>query len=207
MVLSSWLAALCKQLLYFKVTARYLGSDCGLKLGRQAAWRPGKRDLNHVPSSCLAGFLLSVVRLCVMLSLCCQAAWWHRVVSGGHLAFRSSCLAGALVAFGRQAAWWPGAHYELVSTSYLVALSRQSLRAVTARDLGSISYTVAELLGGCLLCDVDVSAGVFTLVDFYFHVAGLQPAFEEAQQQAAAAGGHYASEAQATPRVDVGDPP
>ena len=52
-----------------------------------------------------------------------------------------------------------------------------------------------------------VSAGVFTLVDFYFHFAGLQPAFEEAQQQAAAAGGHYASEAQATPRVDVGDPP
>ena len=52
-----------------------------------------------------------------------------------------------------------------------------------------------------------VSVGVFTLVDFYFHFAGLQPAFEEAQQQAAAAGGHYASEAQATPRVDVGDPP
>ena len=52
-----------------------------------------------------------------------------------------------------------------------------------------------------------MSAGVFTLVDFYFHVAGLQPAFEEAQQQAAAAGGHYASEAQATLRVDVGDNP
>ena len=51
-----------------------------------------------------------------------------------------------------------------------------------------------------------VSAGVLSLVDFYFHFAGLQPAFEEAQQQAAAAGGHYASEAQATPRVDVGDP-
>ena len=34
-----------------------------------------------------------------------------------------------------------------------------------------------------------VSAGVFTLVDFYFHFAGLQPAFEEPQQQAAAAGG------------------
>ena len=28
-----------------------------------------------------------------------------------------------------------------------------------------------------------VSAGVFTLVDFYFHFAGLQPAFEEAQQR------------------------
>ena len=52
-----------------------------------------------------------------------------------------------------------------------------------------------------------VFAGVFTLVDFYLHFDGLQPAFEEAQQQAAAAGGHYASEAQATPRVDVGDPP
>ena len=34
-----------------------------------------------------------------------------------------------------------------------------------------------------------VSAGVFTLVDFYFRFAGRQPAFEEAQQQAAAAGG------------------
>ena len=40
-----------------------------------------------------------------------------------------------------------------------------------------------------------VSAGVFTLVEFYFHFAGLQPAFEEPQQQAVAAGGHYASEA------------
>ena len=29
------------QLLCLKVTARYLGSYCGLKLGRQAAWRPG----------------------------------------------------------------------------------------------------------------------------------------------------------------------
>ena len=52
-----------------------------------------------------------------------------------------------------------------------------------------------------------VSTGVFTLVGFYFHFAGLQPAIEEALQQAAAAGGHHASEAQATPRVDVGDPP
>ena len=59
----------------------------------------------------------------------------------------------------------------------------------------------------CVFVTLMMSAGVFTLVDFYFHFAGLQPAFEEAQQQAAAAGGHYASEAQATPRVDVGDPP
>ena len=51
-----------------------------------------------------------------------------------------------------------------------------------------------------------VESGVFKLVDFYLHFDWPQPAFEEAQQQAAAAGGHYASEAQATPRVDVGDP-
>ena len=52
-----------------------------------------------------------------------------------------------------------------------------------------------------------VSADAFTFVDFCFHFAGPQPAFEEPQQQPAAAGGHCASEAQATPRVDVGDPP
>ena len=38
---SSLLAALCTQLLCLKVTARYLGSGYGFKLGRQAAWRPG----------------------------------------------------------------------------------------------------------------------------------------------------------------------
>ena len=41
MVSSSWLAALCKQLLCLKVIARYLGSGYGFKLGRQATWRPG----------------------------------------------------------------------------------------------------------------------------------------------------------------------
>ena len=51
-VSSSWLAALCKQLLCLKVTARYLGSGCGLKLGRQAAWRPG--TIGMVSSSWLA---------------------------------------------------------------------------------------------------------------------------------------------------------
>ena len=48
---------------------------------------------------------LSVVRLGSMFSLCHQAAWWHRSVSIGHVTFLSSCLAGTLVAFGRQAAW------------------------------------------------------------------------------------------------------
>ena len=80
------------------------------------------------------------------------------------------------------------------------------------------AVAVAGAFGTLVVCDGDfmrlsvsvtliVSAGVFTVVDFYFRFAGRQPAFEEAQQQAAAAGGHYASEAQATPRVDVGDPP
>ena len=53
-------------------------------------------------------------------------------------------------------------------------------------------------------------AGVFTLVGsfvfidlVYIHFAGRQPALEGSQQQAAAAGGHYALEAKATPRVDV----
>ena len=51
---------------------------------------------------------------------------------------------------------------------------------------------VAGVFGTQVVCDGDfmrlsvsvmfiVSAGVFTLVDFYFHFAGLQPAFEEAQ--------------------------
>ena len=39
----------------------------------------------------------------------------------------------------------------------------------------------------CVFVTLIVSAGVFTLVDFYF--VGLQLAFEEPQQQAAAAGG------------------
>ena len=35
------MAALCKQLLCLKVTVLHLRSGCGLRLGRQAAWRPG----------------------------------------------------------------------------------------------------------------------------------------------------------------------
>ena len=60
--------------------------------------------------------------------------------------------------------------------------------------VGALPYDLAD--GGfteiSVFVTLIVSAGVFTLVDFYFHFAGRQPAFEEAQQQAAAAGGHYA---------------
>ena len=82
MVLSSWLAALCKQLLCFKVTARYLGSDCGLILGRQAAWRLGA--IGMVSSSWLAALCRQLLCLKVTarylgsdcgLILGRQAAW------------------------------------------------------------------------------------------------------------------------------------
>ena len=43
--------------LCLKVTARYLGSGCGLKLGRQAAWRPGT------------------------IGMCRQVCWRHRASS------------------------------------------------------------------------------------------------------------------------------
>ena len=75
--------------------------------------------------------------------------------------------------------------------------------------VGALSYDLAD--GDFTKISVFVmkvaSTGGFTLVGFYMCFDWLQPAIEEALQHAAAAGGHYASEAQATPRVDVGDPP
>ena len=71
MVSSSLLAALCKQLLCLKVTARYLGSGCGLKLGRQAAWRLG--TIGMVSLSWLAALckqLLCFKSNCEVLGLC-----------------------------------------------------------------------------------------------------------------------------------------
>ena len=59
-----------------------------------------------------------------MFSLCHQAAWWHRSVSRGHVTFLSSCLAGTLVAFGRQAAWRLGV---IGMLSWLLALCKQYL--------------------------------------------------------------------------------
>ena len=71
-----------QQLLCLKVTARYLGSDCGLKLGRQAAWRLG--TIGMVSSSLLAA-------LCKQL-LCLKVI--ARYLGSG-CGFK----------FGRQAAW------------------------------------------------------------------------------------------------------
>ena len=62
-----------------------------------------------------------------------------------------------------------------------MALSRQSLPAVTARDLGS-------------------SCGAFISL-------GGSQRLKRHSSKRQLRGGHYASEAQATPRVDVGDPP
>ena len=69
MVSSSWLAALCKQLLCLKVIARYLGSGYGLILGRQAAWRLG--TIGMVSSGWFAA-------LCKQ-SLCSDCEVWARV--------------------------------------------------------------------------------------------------------------------------------
>ena len=67
---SCWLVALCWQLLCLKVTARYLGSGCELKTGRQAAWRPG--TIGMVSSSLLAALckqLLCLKSNCEVLGL------------------------------------------------------------------------------------------------------------------------------------------
>ena len=95
------LAALCKKLLCLKVTARYLGSHCGLKLGRQAAWRPG--TIGMVSSSLLAA-------LCKQL-LCLKVTTRYL---GSHCGLK----------LGRQAAWRSGT-IGMVSSSLLAALCKQ----------------------------------------------------------------------------------
>ena len=103
-----------RQLLCLKVTARYLGSGYGLKLGRQAAWRPG--TIGMVSSSLLAA-------LCKQLP-CLK-------VTALHLG------SGYGLKLGRQAAWRPGT-IGMVSSSWLAAPCKQLLCVkVTARYLGS----------------------------------------------------------------------
>ena len=86
-----------------KVTARYLGSGCGLILGRQAAWRLGA--IGMVSSGWLAA-------LCEQL-LCLK-------VTARYLG--SDCG----LKLGRQAAWRPGT-IGMVSSGWLAALCKQSL--------------------------------------------------------------------------------
>ena len=100
---SCWLAALCKQLLCLKATALHLGSDYGLKLGRQAAWRPG--IFGMVLSSWLA-------------ALCKQLLYLK--VTARYLG--SDCG----LKLGRQAAWRPGT-FGMVLSSWLAALCKQLL--------------------------------------------------------------------------------
>ena len=116
--------------------------------------------------------------------------------------------------------------FMLVSAGALVAAAADGCVLRSRDGLGLEDATVV-LAGVHVLLEVLCSAcldaapvvaplfaGVFTkvcsfvFIDLvYMHFAGLQPAFEGSQQQAAAAGGHYASEAKGTPRVDVGDLP
>ena len=84
----------------------------------------------------------------------------------------------------------PGAALASVSAAAFLLLC-----AATAGAFGTVVvvHSPFELADGgftrmSVFVTLILSAGVFTLVDFYFHFAGLQPAFEEPQQQAAAAG-------------------
>ena len=79
------MAALCKQSPCSKAAALHLGSGCGLKLGRQAAWRPGPIGL--VSSGLVAA-------LCKQL-LCLKVTVLH-------------LGSGCGLRLGRQAAWRPG---------------------------------------------------------------------------------------------------
>ena len=127
MVSSSLLAALCKRVLCFKVTARYLGSGCGLKLGRQAAWRPG--TIGMVSSSLLAA-------PCKQL-LCLK-------VTARYLG------SGCRLKLGRQAAWRPGT-IRMVLSSWLAAPCKQLLCLQVIAEtwaLATGSNSVVKLLGG-----------------------------------------------------------
>ena len=54
------------------------------------------------------------------------------------MAFRSSCLAGTLVAFGRQAAWWPGAHCAVFVKPVTPA---QEAKTVVANGAAVLTFT------------------------------------------------------------------
>ena len=85
----------------------------------------------------------------------------------------------------------PGAALASVSVAAFMLLCAATAGAFGTVVVCALPFELAD--GGFTRMSVSVtlivSAGVFTLVDLYFHFAGLQPAFEEAQQQAAAAGG------------------
>ena len=76
--------------------------------------------------------------------------------------------------------------------------------AAAAWDLVAAAFTAAAAFGAFCGTFTLVNLRIVLVGDFLFAFAGLFPV---TQQQAAAAGGHYASEAKATPRVDVGDTP
>ena len=113
-VLSSWLAALCKQLLYLEATARYLDSDCGLKLGRQAAWRPGT------------------------FGWCCQVGWRHSACNCCVLKVIARYLGSAEGLDSVVKLLGGRGTFGMVSSSWLAALCKQLLcLKVIAKYLGS----------------------------------------------------------------------
>ena len=127
MVSSSWLAASCKQLLCLRATALHLGFDCGLRLGRQVAWRLGTSWM--VLSSWLAALCKQ------LLYLKATARYWD-----------SDCG----LKLSRQAAWRPGTFGWCCQVGWRHSASNCCVLKVIARYLGSAegSDSVVKLLGG-----------------------------------------------------------
>ena len=149
---SCWLAALC-----IKRLRCNLGPGCGLKLGRQAAWRPG---ISVGGVTFCGGTVQAVAEFkgdCVALGLglwaqtrssSCLAAGSFRigvVRFGGGLCKQLLCLkvtvlhlgSGCGLRLGRQAAWRPGV-FRMVSSRLVAALCKQlPCLEVTAWFLGS----------------------------------------------------------------------
>ena len=105
----------------------------------------------------------------------------------------ADCLICTLLVF-TDAVRWPtviaGYNVPSFSGKVLFGILEVCWRVISSRD---------SLVNNFFVLDGQ-SYGVDTVAFFAF------AEFFEAREQAAAAGGHYASEAKATPRVDVGDP-
>ena len=174
---SSWLAGLCWLLLCSDCRVKSLGSGCGLKLGRSLVKRCATGVVCVHSSS---GF--------ETLPWGCPAAWRSVYkTAGGSVTASSELLFMFFEVLGSALASVSAAAVLLLCAAIAVAVAGAFGTVVVCAlpfDLADGGFTRMSVFVTLI-----VSAGVFTLVDFYFHFAGLQPAFEEPQQQAAAAGG------------------
>ena len=160
------------------------------------------RSLNSVIRLSLVGTMFATVVKRRWSSLTARHGWFgcavHGLLHGGETCRvrvaerrRAPVVCAALFVLRQPHLLVPGVALASVSAAAFILLC-----AATAGAFGTVvvvhsSFDLAD--GGftrmSVFVTLIVSAGVFTLVDFYFHFAGLQPAFEGPQQQAAAAGG------------------